>query len=354
VKILIDIGHPAHVHLFKYFAWEMQKNNHLIYFTCREKEFEKELLEHYGFKYKSFGRKYATSLGKLLGLVEFDIKEFIEGIKFQPDVFLSHGSMYAAHAAWLLGKPHIAMEDTGNWEQIRLYLLFTDVVLTPDVLWSELGPKQIKYSGYHELAYLHPNRYAYNGLHGARISNIQEDYALLRFISWKATHDKGQKGFSQEHKNELVRYLTSKMKVIISCEGEIPEVFEKYKYQIRTEQIHDVLTDAKIFIGEGATMASEAGVLGTPSIYVNTIKACNNEDLERYGLVVNIQRSQDVMDIVEEILNINRIKEEWRKRLHKMLKNKIDVTAFLVWFVENYPESFEIMRENPEYQYIFR
>jgi len=37
-----------------------------------------------------------------------------------------------------------------------------------------------------------------------------------------------------------------------------------------------------------------------------------------------------------------------------MLSDKIDVTAFMVWFVENYPESAKIMKENPEYQWSFR
>ena len=33
-----------------------------------------------------------------------------------------------------------------------------------------------------------------------------------------------------------------------------------------------------------------------------------------------------------------------------MLADKIDVTAFLAWFVENYPGSAKIMKENPDYQ----
>ena len=36
-----------------------------------------------------------------------------------------------------------------------------------------------------------------------------------------------------------------------------------------------------------------------------------------------------------------------------MLKEKIDVTAFMVWFIENYPESAKIMKENPDYQLRF-
>ena len=47
------------------------------------------------------------------------------------------------------------------------------------------------------------------------------------------------------------------------------------------------------------------------------------------------------------------IKEEWQRRRQKMLSEKIDVTAFMVWFIENYPESVRVMKETPEYQYRF-
>ncbi len=37
----------------------------------------------------------------------------------------------------------------------------------------------------------------------------------------------------------------------------------------------------------------------------------------------------------------------------KMKAYKIDVTAFMVWFIKNYPESKTILDENPDYQYNF-
>ena len=48
------------------------------------------------------------------------------------------------------------------------------------------------------------------------------------------------------------------------------------------------------------------------------------------------------------------LKREWTRKRGKLLKDKIDVTAFMVWFIENYPQSFEIMKENPEYQEKFK
>ena len=48
------------------------------------------------------------------------------------------------------------------------------------------------------------------------------------------------------------------------------------------------------------------------------------------------------------------IKKEWKNRRENMLNDKIDVTAFFTWFIENYPQSAQIMRENPDYQYKFK
>jgi uncharacterized protein len=60
MKILIDIGHPAHVHLFKHFAHEMTSRGHSVIFTCRSREFATKLLEHEGLAYTSLGRNYTT------------------------------------------------------------------------------------------------------------------------------------------------------------------------------------------------------------------------------------------------------------------------------------------------------
>ena len=39
-----------------------------------------------------------------------------------------------------------------------------------------------------------------------------------------------------------------------------------------------------------------------------------------------------------ELLQQPNLKKEWKERSERMLADKIDVTAFLVWFVENYKE----------------
>jgi len=356
MKILIDIGHPAHVHLFKNFTWEMQKKGHDILFTCREKEFEIELLSHYGFKFKSFGKKYKSTFGKLWGLIEFDIKEFIEGLKFRPDFFLSHGSIYAAHASFLLNKPHICFEDTFNFEQINLYKPFTDIILTGDYPHPELGVKEVRIKGYHELAYLHPNYFKPDELIFDDLGiNNNEKYIIIRFIAWESTHDFGCKGMLLEQRIEIIKELGKFAKVFISSEKILPKELEKYRIKIEPHRMHDFLAFASLFFGEGATMAEESALLGIPTILIyKSILFYPRHLEEKYKLIFNynldLLEQARAIDRAIELVTTPNIKDEWKKRSEKMLKEKIDVTAFLVWFVENYPDSFMTMKNNPNYQ----
>lgn len=360
MNILIDIGHPAHVHLFKNFAHEMIDKGHKILFTCREKEFEIELLSNEGFEHKSFGKKYNSTLGKVWGMVEFGIKEFLAGLKFKPDMFLSHGSMYAAHAAFLLGKPHISFEDTYNFEQIRLYQPFTKVILTGNYEHPLQSKKVILYAGYHELAYLHPKRFTPD------ISVLEElgvkpddKYVIIRFVAWNASHDIGLTGISQENKKRVVEEFSKYAKVFISSESELPSALDRYRLNINPHRIHDAIAYASLMFGESSTMSEEAVMLGVPAVYLNKDSTYYTQHLEQdYGIMFNFSESEkDQQKAIEkgiEILQTKNLKKKWKVKRDKLLLDKIDVTAFLVWFIENYPKSEKIMRENPDYQYNFK
>jgi len=355
MKIMIDIGHPGHVHLFKNFAKVMQAKGHEFLFTCRQKEFEIELLKAEGFLFKSFGSKFNTTLGKVFGLLKFGLMEFFSGLKFKPDVLMSHGSPYAAQASAFLKKPHISLEDTGNMEQVKLYLPFSECVLTSNAFHRELGEKQIRYAGYHELAYLHPNNFRPNKkVYQSLQIDPSEKYVLLRFVSWNASHDVNQSGLTLMEKQNIIQFLEKTHKVFISAEGDLPVEFEKYRIQIRPEEMHDVLAFADMFIGEGATMASECAVLGTPALYINSITAGTIDEQVNYGLLFNYKNGMQVLDKIKELLADTEIKITFQKRRELLLKDKIDVTAFMVWFVENYPKSKKVMLENPEFQNTFK
>jgi uncharacterized protein len=355
MNILIDIGHPAHVHIFKQLASVLSFNGHNLYFTVREGENETILLAKSNYAFERIGKKKKGSFNKIFGILIFTVKIIKISHRFKPDLFLSHGSMYAGFAAFFLRKPHISLEDSGNMEQIRFYYPFCDAILTPSILPNKLGQKQIRYSGYHELIYLHPFYYKPDeSIRELLETTAKEPYAIVRFVSWSASHDIAQSGFDDKYKLELINYLKQRMRVFISAEAELMPDLEPFRIRIPFDKIHDALKYATIYIGEGATMASEAGVLGIPSIYVNSIRRCYNEDQEKYGLVYNFQNSKGVIEKINEILSMPNMKEEWQNRRQIMLADKIDVTSFMVWFIENFPTSAQIMLKNPDYQNNFK
>ena len=339
------------MHLFKNFAWLMKQKGHEVFFTVRDKEHELYLLSAYGFKYKSFGKHRKSKIGKIFGLFLFNIKMLNSALSFKPDLFLSHGSIYAAQIAWFLRKPHISLEDTGNMEQVLLYRPFTKVILTPVTLNKNLGSKQIKLNTYHEMAYLAP-QYFKKSSNILELLNmrLEEKYCLIRLVSWNATHDSGKDGLSETELTKITNYLASKMRVFISSERLLTNNLLKYKLDISPDIIHDVLSFSTLVISEGATMASEAGFLGIPTIYVNPQQTCNNLELEANGCVFNFRNGHGIFEKTKEILSDERIKPKIEFNSSNLMNKKIDLTLFLVWFVENYPGSFKVMKENPDYQ----
>jgi uncharacterized protein len=353
MKILIDIGHPGHVHLFKHFAHAMIARGHQVHFTVRDKEFEMELLSHEGFSFTNFGKHYHSKSGKIWGLIKFTWLVIKTALRFKPDILLSHGSLYTAFASFFIGKPNIAMEDTGNSEQVNLYKPFTKAILTSTSFLKNYGKKQIFYKGYHELAYLHPELFTPDSsvLHDLGIGE-GEKYCILRFVSWNATHDVGLHGLTLENKLRIVKEFSQYARVFISSEKLLPAELRKYKLPTSPEKIHHVMAFSTIFFGESATMAAEAAMLGVPAFFLdNTGRFYTRELGEKYGMVYNYSESEaDQAEAIRkalELLSGPDFKEEYQKRRHKMLSEKINTTEFLIWFIENYPESFSIMKKSP-------
>ena len=98
--------------------------------------------------------------------------------------------------------------------------------------------------------------------------------------------------------------LKNHAKVFISAENKIPNVLKQYKLNINPTEIHDVLSFADLFIGEGATMASESAIMGTPSIYVNSLTAGTLEDQQKKGLLYIFNSSEGLVEKAIEILKI--------------------------------------------------
>lgn len=357
-RILIEIGHPAHVHHFKHMYWELVKQGWTGLFVTKDKECAIDLLKAYELPYEVLGVNKSGIARKILSLPYFSLKMISIAHRFRPDIFVSRVSPLSGYASRVLRKPHITFTDTENVRSLDLISEpFADVILTADSYHREHGKRQLRYPGYHELAYLHPNRFTPDKSVVISSSiNPDAKYAIVRFVAWGAHHDIGHRGISDANRIRLVDELSNYMQVYISSEAQLPSTLEKYRLSIKPQDMHHVLYHAHLFIGESATMASECACFGTPAIYLDNVgRGYTDDQGGEYGLVLNYTESQEDQEkaiaLAVQIAQDNEIKDEFANRAKQMLDEKIDVSAFMVWFVTNFPKSIDEMKE-PGFSFI--
>jgi hypothetical protein len=358
MRILIDIGHPAHVHLFRNFYYEMKRRGHEITVTVKEISSAQRLLDLYAIPYITLGLKSDSLLKKAANQLLYDWRMLRLVRRGKTDIGIG-SSVTIAHVSRLSGMKSIMLDDDDDAVEPLMTAFghpFTDLVVSPDSLRGSRKKRgTLFYPGYHELAYLHPRRFTPDrGVLAEAGLSEDERYFVLRFNAFKAHHDKGASGLDQGQKMELVRLLEPYGRVIITTEKETSPEFAGYRLSVSPDKIHSLLFYSSIFIGDSQTMASEAAVLGVPSLRCNTFAgrlSSLEEEEQKYGLTYAF-RPDDFDRLVEklkELLDMPGLKEVWQARRKAMLEEKTDVTSFLVWLAEGYPESAEIIRNDPGY-----
>jgi predicted glycosyltransferase len=341
VRILIDILHPAHVHFFRNFHAEMMGRGHELLVTARAKECSTDLLERYALPYRLVSRQQ-SGLGLAQELVRRTSR--IVGIirEFRPDVLTGIMGPSIALAGTACQVPAVVFYDTEfagqtNWFTYPL----ADSVCTPDCYQGRVRGRHVTYPGYHELAYLHPLRFTPDPqrLHAFGLEP-GEPFTLLRFVSLRAVHDISERGLTNQQRDELVRCLRGYGRVMISSEGELSPALEALRIRGPVEDIHNLIAHAQLLVGESATMASEAAVLGVPAVYIATTRRGYTDDEERrYGLV-RYYPEHDLQGALGAIAAAftNGSPRVWgAEARQRLLGEKIDVTG---WMVDYFHQRF--------------
>ena len=233
-------------------------------------------------------------------------------------------------------KPVVVWDDTEHASLSHMITFpFAKVICSPSCYKKNHGKKHRKYAGYHELAYLHPNRFKpdLEIVKGFGINPAQK-YCIVRFVSWAAHHDIGQRGFFANEKLGFVKRLSEYTKVYITSEAPLPAELEQFGLKIPPHLIHHVLAFARLCISEGATIASECAVLGTPAVYINTLKAGTIDEQEKYGLLRQTINADEAFEFSLQYLQDETAVEKCRAGRTKMLSEKIDVTEYIVRTIE--------------------
>lgn len=366
MNILIVSAHPAQVHNFRELREELIRGGHKVFWATTSKDIATKLLRIYGIDYKLIKKAPKGFLGRLLFIIKnlFILIPYI--VKNKIDLIIDRCEPFTTLSGWIIRKQHISLSDTEHAAKICSPLFkMCNVSLTPNCFYEKVA-NQLYFPGNIELFYLHPNRYTPQ--EPWDLLNIPQGtkYALVRFVKWDAYHDVNLiGGFSLEKKIELVNRIAKHCKVFISSEEVLPDELQQYQIKIPLERMHDVLAGASLVVGESATMASESVVLGTPAVYVDEIGRGYTDEEAREGLLHMFRPVDDASKVIndkewieggveESIAKAEEIVSEgfdinaWNEKHKKWLSTKIDCTAFLTWFIENYPESAKLTKEGSE------
>lgn len=330
LRVLVDIGHPAHVHAMKHIIWRIEESGGKVCITTRKKDIATNLLDAYGFDYHVVGQ-YSSFVDKSVSLITTTYKLLKIAQEFNPHVLLSCGSVHAGPVARILNRICMTLADTeGSIIQGVVEVSFSTRLYSPEAFRRNLGKKHIRYDGYHEMSYLLPKYFKPDIKVLSKYGLTKEDiFFIVRVVSWNATHDWGQKGISDLP--GLIQYLQKYGKVVLSVESGVKFVFKEYTLSISPEDMHSMLYYARAYVGEGATMASESASLGTPSIYLNTQALGYIEEEVAAGLVYHIIPSANmdakIYNTIDKIMNIPHT--DFRKRGQKYISKKIDVVEFI-------------------------
>lgn len=352
-NILIDINHPAHVHLFRNAYFELVRRGHNVVVVVKDIPSAINLLDLYGIPYINIGHKNDAMWHKGLDQLIYDWRILRIAWEHKIDIGLG-SSINIPHASRLSKMVSIILDDDDDAVEplfAKYAHPFSDVIFSPE--GTERKSKKVQYvPTYHELAYLHPNCFtpdpkvlddasiAYEQLADGSVS--VQPYFVLRFNAFKAHHDVGVVGLTIENKRRLVNLLSQYGKVLITTERNIDDEFLPYQLRVPQDKIHSLLYYATMFVGDSQTMTSEAAVLGTPAIRCNTFVGRIHyleEEEHRYGLTYGFlpDQNENMFAKIEELLSCSpeQLKKEWAQRRSLLLKDKIDYTAFLLNYIEN-------------------
>lgn len=344
MNVLIDIGHPAHVHLLRCLANELRQRGHQLFFSTRDIPVVIRLMEHYGMTpYINLGGKKDSLWGKASTVARQDLTMIRFARKNHIDLGLSSG-LVLSHASKLSKMKSFVFDDDDDEAEplsVKYEHPLSDVVFTPDCIHRKTK-HAVYYAGTHELAYLHPKRFSPDSsvLENAGIQE-GERFFIMRFVALKGHHDVGQQGLTMEQKQALVELLKSHGRVIITSERAIEPEFEPYRLPVPPEEIHSLMAFSSLFLGDSQTMTSEAAILGVPALKCNTFAgrlSVPNMLEQRFDLCYAYLPSQfdDMYLHVKQLLERNpeELKNEWQSKRQRFLATMIDPTEFFVKYIE--------------------
>jgi len=369
LKLLFALNHPAHYYLFKYIIKGFRDNGDEVLLVIKEKDILENILKNENQSYVKINEKKKRSnnpisiiFNGLCELIVQDINLFKQVNRFKPN-FLLGTDISITHIGRLTNIPSFVYNED-DFEINKLFCIisypFANFIVAPR--YTSVGSyrkKKIPYNGIQKMAYLNSKYFKpdYSILKQLDLKE-NEDFFIIRLVNLTSVHDIEGKhtGIDNELLRKLIIKLNKRGRVFITTEDCIPDDLKKYQSSIPPNKMHDLMYYASLFIGDSQSMCAESGILGTPFIrfndFVGKIEYLNDlENNYKLGWGVKTSEPEKVFLIIDQLFNNPNYKKIWAEKRDRLFKEKIDLTSFSIWLIENYPKSAKYIQENPDYLY---
>ncbi|MCK9625404.1 MAG: hypothetical protein M0R23_02940 [Bacteroidales bacterium] len=364
-RFLFYLVHPAKFQFHKVQINCLKEKGHQVDIVINTKDILEDLVKEEGWEYTNIfpksrkikGVHVYIAAGISLIFSIYKLWRYTCGKRY--DLYIGDALVYLGR---IRGIPAIYPTDDvlSAVPEQKIWFIPAKYIIAPEI--TDIGKytkKKISYKGYKALAHLHPNHFKPDIRILDKELQVDIPYFIIRCTGFGATHDINKSGITDELLFKLEELLIPYGKLFITTERKLPDKLNKYILNIKKIDMAHYIAFAEIFISDSTTMSTEAAVLGTPSIefdeYFYEIEQM--KELEyKYGLIHCFKTNQQIEMIqkIQELLHMQDLKEIYFKRKERLLDESIDVSSFLVWLFENYPESISIYLKNPKIQYNFK
>ncbi len=339
MRVLVDIKHPAEVRFFQPLIEALEERNDTVRVTAHYKTQVAELMTALGMEHTAISRARPGVPGIVGSAVLRTIRLRRIARAFRPNVMVARVGVEIGAVGRMLGIPAVSFDENEYANvQLALSCALAHAVCTGMGYEKSLGRKQLRFNALPQLAYTHPARFTPDpgGLRAAGIEP-EEPYVVLRLSGWKALHDLGRKRFQDNELLELIEAMEGHARVIVSHEGEAPPALKRWQVSLPVRDALNLLAFARLYVGEGGSMAAEATCLGTPAIWISSIRSGYLNILtQRYGLVEQLTELDAVRRSAVRHLEDADLKHETEKSHRRLLADSEDPVAFMLDVVNRY------------------
>ncbi len=333
-SVVIDIAHYPHVNFYKHAIESLTEKNVNVHVVLRPRGklvdiFHKECPD---VPFVLIGQYRKTLFGKMTDMVERDIAflKYLRKIEF--DAGTGFGSINIAHTTHFFGKPAIIFgDDTEN--KLGHYLIkpLAQLFVRPKCVPPAQGKNLLKYDGFKELAYLHPNYFTPDREALEPYGLEPYEYIFIREVSSASlNYRRAEMG----KLSKILNYLKEKdLKIVLSIEDKsLIYLFKDHCIILKepVEDIHSLLHFAAFTISSGDSMARESCLVGTPAIYTGGRDMSINTELIKRSCMLKVENAESIKNTIDRIITDN-IKKEVEAKINQAIKEEwVDTTQVIL------------------------